>query len=131
MLFRLDPANGLALYEQIVRQLKFAVASGALAPGQMIPSVRELAQRLAVNPNTVARAYRDLQADGILEALRGEGLRVAARAAKKCRDDRRALLAERLGTVLRECQQSGLSTAEIRTLIDLALSKASPDEAAP
>ena len=65
MLYHIDPSNGLAIYEQIARQVKFAVAQGALRTGDLVPSVRELAQTLAVNPNTVARAYRDLQSDGV------------------------------------------------------------------
>ena len=59
MFFHIDPSNGLAIYSQIVRQIKFAVAGEALRPGEMVPSVRELARELAVNPNTVSRAYRD------------------------------------------------------------------------
>ena len=66
MFFHIDPTNGLAIYEQVARQVMFAVAGGALAPGEMVPSVRELARELALNPNTVARAYRELQARGRL-----------------------------------------------------------------
>ena len=63
MFFTIDPSNGLAIYEQIVRQVTFAVANETLKPGDLVPSVRELARELAINPNTVARAYRDLQAE--------------------------------------------------------------------
>ena len=79
MLFRINPHDGHAVYTQIVRQLKFAVASAHLAPGDFIPSVRELAHDLAINPNTVARAYRKLQDDGILNPVRGSGLAIALR----------------------------------------------------
>lgn len=121
MLFRIDPANGLAIFDQIARQITFAVARGALVAGDMVPSVRELAQTLAVNPNTVARAYRDLQATGVLEPLRGEGLRVARNAPGSCRRERQKLLKERLKSVVLECRQSGLPTAEIHELIDVVL----------
>ena len=60
MFLHIEPTNGLAIYDQIVRQIKFAVAGGGLPPGEMAPSVRELARELAVNPNTVARAYNQL-----------------------------------------------------------------------
>jgi GntR family transcriptional regulator len=66
MFFEINPTNGVAIFEQIARQVKYAVANGALRVGELVPSVRELATKLAVNPNTVARAYRDLQADGFL-----------------------------------------------------------------
>ncbi len=96
MLFRIEPQNGLAIYEQIVRQVKFAVAGGVLKPGQMIPSVRELARELAINPNTIARAYRQLQDDRVIESVRGTGLEVAGGAGERCRGERVKLIAARL-----------------------------------
>lgn len=107
MFFRIDPDSGVAIYDQIARQVKYAVAQRAIRPGELVPSVRELALRLAVNPNTVARAYRDLQTDGVLETLRGEGLRVAAAAFEHCQQARRQNLEERLLGVVIEAQQSG------------------------
>ena len=77
MFFTIDPSNGLAIYEQVVRQVVFAIAAGSLQAGDMVPSVRELARELAINPNTVARAYRQLQDDGVLQSVRGTGLAVA------------------------------------------------------
>jgi GntR family transcriptional regulator len=121
MLLHIDLHNGLAIYDQINRQIKFAVANGALRSGELVPSVRELANRIAVNPNTVARAYRDLQSDGVLETLRGEGLRVTRDAPDSCRRDRQTLLKARLRSVIAECRTGGLTTVEIRTLIDEVL----------
>lgn len=118
MLFRIDASNGIPIYDQICRHLKFSIAHGAIRPGDLVPSVRELAQRLAVNPNTVARAYRDLQADGVVEPLRGEGLRVTRNALEECRAARQRLLRERLAAVLRECRQSGLAPHEIQSLFN-------------
>ncbi len=125
MLYRIDPSNGLAIYEQIARQVKFAVAHGALRSGDLIPSVRELAQTLAVNPNTVARAYRDLQADGVVEPLRGEGLRIARQAPERCRKERTKLLKERLKVAILECRRGGLDATEIRSLIHDVLQETS------
>jgi GntR family transcriptional regulator len=116
MFVHVDPSNGIALYDQIVRQIKFAVASDAILPGNLVPSVREMARDLTVNPNTVARAYRELQADSVLQALRGTGLEVTAAAPKKCRADRIELIRRRLGSVLQEARQSGLTPEEIRDL---------------
>lgn len=117
MFFRIDPDNGVAIYDQIARQVKYAVANGALRAGELVPSVRELAMLLAVNPNTVAKAYRDLQNDAVLEAMRGEGLRVARQAVDRCRKARQRLLEERLTAVVTEALQSGLSEEEFFALI--------------
>ena len=78
MFFQIDFGNGLAVYDQVVRQVKFAVAGEVLKEGDLIPSVRELARELTINPNTVSRAYRQLQDDGVLTSVRGTGLAVAA-----------------------------------------------------
>ena len=123
MFFRIDPSNGLAIYEQVARQVKFAVAGDALRAGELIPSVRELARELAINPNTVARAYRDLQSDGVLETVRGTGLAVAAGAGKRCRAERVELIRDRLRSVLVEAKQSRLDPEQLRALVrdELAL----------
>jgi len=70
MFFNIDPAGGLAIYEQVVRQMKFAVAASVLKPTELVPSVREVARELAINPNTVARAYRQLQSRFAARACR-------------------------------------------------------------
>ncbi|WP_240928022.1 GntR family transcriptional regulator [Thalassoroseus pseudoceratinae] len=118
MFLRIDPQNGLPIFEQIARQLKFAIASGVLPEPGRVPSIRELAKRTAVNPNTVARAYRELQAEGVLGAMRGEGLFVTEQAQAYCQADRRRLIGERVRQSLREAVESGLSTDELRQLID-------------
>ena len=118
MFFSINPTNGLAIFDQIVRQVKFAVASGTLPPGELIPSVRELAKDLAVNPNTVVKAYRDLTNAGILEAVRGTGLAVTAAAVAKCEKERVSLLRERLRQALEEAHSSRLETDVIRGLVE-------------
>lgn len=123
MIISIDASNGLAIYDQIVRQIKFAVAGGVILPGELIPSVREMAKQTAVNPNTVSRAYRELQSEGILETVRGTGLQVTDDAVKKCRRDRQGLIQERLRGVLKEAQQSQLETGELRQLIDAELAR--------
>src|SRR5262249_38252078 len=70
---------GTPIYRQIVDQVRLGVATGALAPGQAMPSVRTLAEQLVVNPNTVARAYADLVRDGVLESHQGRGVFVASK----------------------------------------------------
>ncbi len=77
--FYLDSHNGTPMYLQLKEQVKTAIAGGALCPGDKMPSVRELASTLAVNPNTVARAYNDLEREGLLLTERGRGTFVANR----------------------------------------------------
>ncbi len=117
MFFSIDPHNGVAIYEQIVRQVKFAIAEGTLQPGQLLPSVRLLSQSLAINPNTIARALQQLQSDGALESLRGRGLVVCADATPSCRAARREIIEDRLRTVLSEALHGGLSASEIQTIV--------------
>ena len=131
MFFHIDPSNGLAIYDQVVRQVKFAVAAGVLKPAELVPSVREVARELAINPNTVARAYRQLQADKVLEPVRGTGLSVTADAAEQCRRERIELIHERLRQVLREARQSRLDTAELRALVETELQSIEQEEATP
>jgi GntR family transcriptional regulator len=121
MFFQIDPHNGLAIYEQIVRQIKFAVAGDVLRPGELVPSVRELARELAINPNTIARAYRQLQDDRVLETVRGTGLEVSSGAAERCRNERFKLIRARLRQVLGEAKQSRLDARELRDLVEKEL----------
>ena len=71
---RLDPASGTPLYLQLVAQLKHAIATGAIRAGEQLPSVRRMAEDLLINPNTVVRAYRDLEAEGIVVLKHGSGV---------------------------------------------------------
>jgi GntR family transcriptional regulator len=125
MFFQVDPANGVAIFDQVVRQVKFAVARGAIRPGNMVPSVRELAKELAINPNTVARAYQQLQSDGVLESVRGMGMEVASDAVKLCRAERQKIVQSRLRQALSEALQSGLEAEELRSLVERELNNLS------
>jgi len=124
MFLHVDPSNGIALYEQVVRQIKFAVAQGTLKPGHLIPSVRDVAHDLAINPNTVARAYQQLQNEDVLVGVRGLGLEVAEGAAARCRQERKRILQTRLRQVLSEVLQSGLECDELRQLVQQELEAA-------
>jgi GntR family transcriptional regulator len=124
MFLHIDAHNGLAVYEQIVRQVKFAVAAGSLSAGDLAPSVRELAKDLTINPNTVARAYRQLQDDEVLTLIRGTGLAVASGARRGCQAERKRLIRERLHDVLAEAHSSGLDEAQIHDLFQAELASA-------
>jgi GntR family transcriptional regulator len=86
-----------------------------------VPSVRELARELAVNPNTVARAYQQLQNDGILQPVRGMGLQISTDAEHPCRQQRDELLRIRFRQAFSEAQHSGLSAEELRQLVESEL----------
>jgi GntR family transcriptional regulator len=126
MFFRIDFGNGLAIYDQVVRQIKFAVAGKVLKEGELVPSVRELARELTINPNTVARAYRQLQDDGVLASVRGTGLAVATGAAGRCCEERVELIRTRLEQVLAEAKHSRLDPHKLRALVEQQLAKISP-----
>jgi GntR family transcriptional regulator len=117
MFFAIDPNNGVPIFDQVVRQVKYAIAEGSLIAGQLLPSVRQLSQQLALNPNTIARAYLRLQADGLLESLRGRGVVVTKGASKRCKSLRTELIAERIESVLSEALHAGLSSDEILQIV--------------
>ena len=123
MFFEIDFDNRLAIYDQVVRQVKFAVAGDVLREGELVPSVRELARELTINPNTVARAYRQLQDDGVLVSVRGTGLAVAPGAAKQCRETRVELIRAQLEQVFAEARQSQIDPRKFRALVEQQLAK--------
>ncbi|MEM6470069.1 MAG: GntR family transcriptional regulator [Planctomycetota bacterium] len=118
MFFSIDVHGDVAIYLQLVRQIKFAVAAGTLRPGQLLPSVRALSNQVALNPNTVARSFQQLQADGVIETLRGRGMVVCEGAVEVCRAERESVLSQRLEQVLAEAWNAGLKKGQIRTLVD-------------
>lgn len=124
MQLSIDPDNGIPIYEQLVRQVKYAVAEGVVVPGQVIPSVREMAKHIAVNPNTVQRAYLQLQSEEVLEPLRGRGMVVCQGAKRRCITDRQQLLTERLDAVIQEAVHSGLDSERLRTMFEKSLTSA-------
>lgn len=79
MWFHIDPSSGTPIYRQIADQVRQAVASGVMRAGDRLPSVREMALELAVNPNTIAKAYQDLEREGVIETPRGRGSFIADR----------------------------------------------------
>ncbi|MEO2018650.1 MAG: GntR family transcriptional regulator [Fuerstiella sp.] len=118
MICHIEAGNGIAIYEQIERQVKFSIANGSLVVGERVPSVRELAIQAAVNVNTVARAYRELQQQGVLDSIRGTGLTVSAAAPAACALMRLDMIRDRLRSVLHEALRNQISADEIRTLVN-------------
>jgi GntR family transcriptional regulator len=109
--------DGVPIYLQIVNQVKYLVASGRLAPGEELPPIRTLAEQLRVNPNTVARAYRDLELAGVVAKRRTAGTYVSGAGSPLARRERLKILTERIDALLAEARQLGVSTDEVIDLL--------------
>ena len=117
LLESIDITSSVAVYVQIENQVRFGIASGVLKPGNQLPTVRELSERLKVNPNTVAKAYRDLEVMGLLYTRRGMGVFVNKGVEAKCRDEVRRAIVGRITEVVAEAKASGMTLKEIRGTI--------------
>ncbi len=117
ILLELNTGDSRPIYGQIADRVKFAVAAGVLRPGELVPSVRELSKQLVVNPNTVARAYRELQNEGLLEPVRGTGLQVAEGAVERCRQARSEFVRERIRGAFEEARRTELNLGEIEAIL--------------
>jgi GntR family transcriptional regulator len=114
----IKPDSPIPIYEQIVAQVIFDVAAGSLPVGELIPSVRDLASRLAVHPNTVARAFSELDGKGIVTARRGRGMEVTAEAPALCKSARQQIVRGRIREALLDAMSSALTAEEVRRLVD-------------
>jgi len=114
---RISASDGIPIYLQIVNQVKYLAASGRLVPGEELPPIRVLAERLVVNPNTVARAYRELEAAGVVEKRRTAGTFVSEAGSPLARRERIKILTERVDALLAEARQLGIGVNEVVELI--------------
>jgi len=119
----IDPSSGLPIYLQIAQQIKTAVAMGRLQPEEPLPSVRQLAVELAVNPNTVARAYLDLEIEGVIYKRQGAGTFVSGQGVEMSKGERRRVLNELLEKALVEGVNLGISERELRDAFERMLEK--------
>lgn len=115
---RIEPSSSVPIYRQIVDQIKYQVATGALKAGAKMPSVRELADRLAVNQNTVLKVYNLLCQEKVLQVDRGNGTFVAAGGPALPVADRRAIVAARLSEAVVQAIQFGFDERELHELLD-------------
>jgi GntR family transcriptional regulator len=116
MQIHISQSDGVPIYLQIVNQVKYLVASGRLTPGEELPPIRVLATQLMVNPNTVARAYRELELAGLVAKRRTAGTYVSAAGSPLARRERLRILTERIDALLAEARQMNIDTD---TLVDL------------
>ncbi len=113
MWFHIDPAAGVPIYMQLTDQVKRAAASGLLKPGDQLPSVRELAVELTVNPNTIAKAYQELEREGVITTVRGRGTFVAAKINRLLPEERLRVLQEAIDKVLVEAHHLQFAKDEV------------------
>ena len=128
MRIHLTNDDGVPAYRQIVQQVKYLVAAGRLQPGDELPAIRALAETLLINPNTVARAYRELEAAGVVTARRGAGTVVAdggsPLARKACLD----VLSRRADALLAEARQMNVSTDDLLDIVRRRAAKLPPEK---
>jgi GntR family transcriptional regulator len=118
MQIRISPQDGVPIYLQIINQVNYLVASRRLLPGEQLPPVRKLAETLVVNPNTVARAYRELETAGVLTTRRGAGVFVSEAGRPPLpQRERKRILSERIDILLSEARQMGVELEEIVELL--------------
>ncbi|MBU6386938.1 MAG: GntR family transcriptional regulator [Pirellula sp.] len=118
MQIHIQAQGGVPIYLQVMQQIKYLVASGRLEPGDELPSIRSLAEQLIVNPNTIARAYRELETQGVVEKRRTAGTFVADSGSPLARKERLKLLKERIDQLLTEAYQMGFELDEVMKLVE-------------
>lgn len=117
MQIHISPHDGVPIYQQIVNQIKYLVSSGRLAAGEELPAIRVLAEKLIVNPNTVARAYRELESAGIVEKRRTAGTYVSDQGSPLARRERVKILSGRIDALLAEAQHMGVTVEDVVKLV--------------
>jgi len=117
MQIHISPSDGVPIYLQIVNQIKYLVSANRLSPGEELPPIRVLAEQLLVNPNTVARAYRELELAGIVQKRRTTGTYVSNLGSRLNRRDRLKVVVKRIDALLAESRQMSFSVDEIVQLL--------------
>ena len=119
MILHLNPASGVPLYLQLIEQVKHAIETGVLHAGEQLPSVRQIAEELLINPNTVARAYRELEHEGIVDLKHGSGAYIRESVVERTRLMQKARMVVR--SSLDRLDSIDLSEDEIRRLVESEL----------
>ena len=120
MLFRPNPSLGVPIYLQLMEQVKHAVETGALRAGEQLPGIRPVAEELVINPNTVAKAYRELEHEGVIELRQGAGAFIAPQERGRKTADARAAQSI-VSSAIHQLRARGLSDEEIRRLVEADL----------
>ena len=117
MQIHISQDDGTPIYQQVVSQIRLLVASGRLEDGEQLPAVRRLAEQLLVNPNTIARAYRELESAGVVVSRRGSGVYVSDGGSPLSRKEKNRILNERIDSLLAEASQLGFNIDGVERLV--------------
>src|SRR5512143_3293201 len=123
MLLRPNPSSGVPIYLQLMEQVKHGIETGALRPGEQLPGIRPLAEELVINPNTVAKAYRELEHEGVIELRHGAGAFVSAAAAGRRGADKFRAAQVQVAETVKRLRDRGLADEEIRRLFESELTR--------
>ena len=115
--FSLDQSNGVPIYRQIIQQIEYAVLSERIKPGDRLPTIRSLAVELKINPNTIAKAYGELEIRGILATQVGNGTYISGKKPEREDDSLRSKVREVLARFIQELQDLGIEKRELLKLI--------------
>ena len=118
----INPRSHIPIYLQIVEALRSAIAAGVFRPREALPSLRVLAVELQVNPNTVQRAYDELERDGLVYSQRGRGLFVTENGTAAAQEHARRTIRHKLEEILREAARAWMDAKKVRDIFDLAAS---------
>ena len=118
MLMHISTRNGVPIYVQLISQIKHLIASGRLATGSELPPIRALAEQLLINPNTVARAYRELESAGLLTTRRGAGTYVSDRGSPLARAERIRILTDDVDGLLAEASSLGVDYEQLLEILN-------------
>src|SRR5690348_3845335 len=122
MIFRPNPSLGVPIYLQLMEQVKHAVETGALRAGEQLPGIRPLAEELVINPNTVAKAYRELEHEGVIELRHGAGAFISASAGRSRKTADKVRVAQPIvSAAVEKLRDKGLTNQEIRRLFEAEL----------
>ena len=122
LLLKPNPSSGVPIYLQLMEQVKHAIETGALRPGEQLPGIRPLAEELVVNPNTVAKAYRELEHEGVVELRQGAGAFVTDKAPTKKDADKVRASQAIVASAIEKMRARGMTDDEIRRLVEAELS---------
>jgi len=115
--FQINPNSGVPVYRQMMDQVKYYVVSETLKPGDQLPSIRELAQKLAINPTTVVRAYNDLEHEGVIEMRHGKGAFVTTASRRMNAAERRQTLRQLARQLAVEAVQMGAPASQVLKVV--------------
>jgi GntR family transcriptional regulator len=121
IVFRLDPRSGVAPYRQLVDQVRQGLESGLLVEGDQLPSVREVVSQITINPNTVHRAYRDLEYRGIAEGRSGLGTFIIARTSDDSNNVEGKSIETKIRDLIADARRAGLDEGKVMQLVESAL----------